>query len=185
MGINTLTVAHQVIQSHVKPGDFCVDATAGRGKDTAFLCGLTGNSGKVMAFDIQQEAVDSTKELLWQKGLEAQVILDSHSHMERYIPPESVDCMVFNFGYLPGGDHKLYTKAETSIPAIEQGMRLLKPGGLMSLCIYYGGDSGYEERDALLAYLPTIDPTSFTVLQCAFVNRGGDPPMPVFLWKMG
>lgn len=27
----------------------------------------------------------------------------------------------------------------------------------MSLCIYYGRDCGYEERDALLEFLETID----------------------------
>jgi hypothetical protein len=69
------------------------------------------------------------------------------------------------------------------IPAIEAGLRLLKPGGIMSLCIYYGGESGYEERDALLSYLSGIDNKQYTVIVNTFHNRTGDPPIPVFLYK--
>ena len=182
---NTLALAHQVIAEHVRPGDFCIDATAGRGRDTVFLCELVGETGKVLAFDIQEEAVASTCALLREKGLSdrAQVVLDSHSHMDQYAPPESVDCIVFNFGYLPGGDHTIFTRSETSIAAIEQGLKLLKPNGLMSLCIYYGGDSGYAEKDALLAYLKTIDSKRYTVVVCSFYNRPNDPPIPAFITR--
>lgn len=68
------------------------------------------------------------------------LILCGHEHMDRYLAPESVDGICFNFGYLPGGDHRIATQAETSVAAVEQGLRLLKPGGVMSLCIYSGGD---------------------------------------------
>lgn len=94
-----------------------------------------------------------------------------------------MDAIVFNFGYLPRGDHRIFTRAETSIPAIEQGLRLLKPGGVMSLCIYYGGDSGFEEKDALTAYLRTIDSKAFTVLLTEFWNRPNNPPIPAFILK--
>ena len=68
MRLNTLGIAHKIIAEHVKPGDLCIDATAGRGHDTAFLCELVGKEGKVLAFDIQQAAVDSTRALLAEKG---------------------------------------------------------------------------------------------------------------------
>ena len=74
------------------------------------------------------------------------MILDSHTQMEQYVKPDSVDGIYFNFGYLPGGDHELATKADTSVQAVETGLRLLKPGGVMALCIYSGGDTGFEER---------------------------------------
>ena len=35
----------------------------GKGNDTLFLCELAGEKGKVLAFDIQQEALDVTKEI--------------------------------------------------------------------------------------------------------------------------
>ena len=84
MQLNTLGVVHEFLRRHVKEGAFCIDATAGRGRDTALLCRLAGERGRVLSFDIQQSAVDQTKALLEQEGLSAQVILDSHAHMERY-----------------------------------------------------------------------------------------------------
>lgn len=182
---SALQIAHKAISEHVKPGDFCIDATAGRGRDTAFLCSLVGENGRVLAFDIQPEAVESAQRLLEREGFSAigRVVQDSHSNMERYADAGTASCVTFNFGWLPAGDHNIFTRAETSIPAIEQGLRLLKPGGLMSLCIYYGRECGFDERDALLEYLETLDSREFTVLACRFANRPNNPPIPVLIWK--
>ena len=157
----------------------------GRGKDTAFLCELVGEEGKVIAFDIQQEAVDSTEKLLNEKGLRnrAELHLVSHTEMDRYAAPGTVDAVVFNFGYLPGGDHTIFTHPDTSIIALEKALGLLKDKGVVCACIYHGGDTGYEERDRLLAYLKTLDPGKYTVLFTDFWNRPGDPPIPVFILK--
>ena len=103
--------------------------------------------------------------------------------MEQYAEEGTVDCITFNFGYLPRGDHRICTHPQTSIPAIQQGLRLLKPGGIMSLCVYYGGDSGFEEKDALMEYLQTIDSKVYTVLKLEFFNRPNCPPIPVMIWK--
>ena len=183
MQLNTLGLVHGFLRQHVKEGALCIDATAGRGRDTALLCRLAGERGKVLAFDIQQEAVDQTRTLLAREGLSAQVILDSHAHMERYAQAETVDCVVFNFGRLPGGDPRIFTRAESSVAAIGAGLRLLRPGGVMAIALYYGGENGYEERDAVLEYLKTVDDRAYTVLCCDWVNRRGEPPMPIFLWK--
>ena len=183
MGLNTLSLAHDFICRHVQPGAHCIDATAGRGRDTALLCELAGSSGHVWAFDIQQSAIDQTNALLASRGLSAEVILDSHVNMAQYVPPESIDCIVFNFGRLPGGDPNIFTTPDASIQAIEIGLSLLKPGGVMSLSLYYGGANGYEERDALLAYFRTIDDHKYSVLTCDWANRKNDPPIPVFLWR--
>ena len=66
---SALDIISKVIREHVKEGDLCIDATAGRGNDTAMLCELVGPSGKVIAFDIQEDAVRSTRELLEKKEL--------------------------------------------------------------------------------------------------------------------
>lgn len=185
LSFSALECAHKLIREHVQPGDLCIDATAGRGNDTALLCELTGSTGHVFAFDIQQDAVDSTNALLQTRGLSdiATVVHASHSTMADYAAENTVSCITFNFGWLPKGDHNIFTHADTSIAAIEQGLRLLQDGGLMSLCIYYGRETGFAERDALLAYLRTIDAKAFTVLHCEFANRQNCPPIPVFIWK--
>ena len=183
--MNALTLSHKFIGEHVKPGQLVIDATAGKGKDTLMLCKLVGDSGKVIAMDIQEAAITQTKELLVTEGWDhvAELHLDSHSNMSKYAEPGSVDCIVFNFGWLPGGDHNVFTHKETNIEAIEQGLTLLKSGGIMSLTVYYGRNNGYEERDAILDYLTTIDDTKYTVMVLNFTNRKNDPPFPVFIIK--
>lgn len=174
------------IELQIKPGDLCIDATVGNGHDTLFLSRLTGTTGHVLAFDIQQTALDSAKMRLEKHGAPKNVtfLLDSHSHMENYARPDTVSCIVFNFGYLPSGDHAIATRSETSIPAIRQGLELLKEDGLMSLCIYSGGDTGFEERDALLEYLKTLDPKKYLVILSCYYNRPNHPPIPVLIRKL-
>lgn len=181
--LNTLGIIHAFLQQNVHPGAFCIDATAGKGRDTALLCRLTGESGRVIAFDIQPEAVIQTKDFLVKNGLQAEVILDSHANMRNYAEPNTVDCIVFNFGRLPGGDPHIFTRADSSVKAIDAGLDLLKPNGVMAIALYYGGANGYEERDAILQHLRTLDDHTYSVLLSDWVNRPHDPPMPILVWK--
>ena len=183
MNLNTLGLVHEFLSQNVRPGSLCIDATAGKGRDTALLCRLTGSEGKVLAFDIQPQAVEQTKELLEKEGLRASVYQDSHANMAAYAQAGTVDAIVFNFGRLPGGDPHIFTVAESSIAAIDAGLALLKPGGVMAIALYYGKENGYAERDAILAYVRTVDDKRFSVLSCDWANRKNDPPLPVFIWK--
>ncbi len=180
------TWCRRMIREHVREGAFCIDATMGNGNDTEYLCTLAGESGRVLAFDIQAEALEHTKERLRQRlaFCNYELILDSHSRMDQYASPESADCIVFNLGYLPGGDHAVATKSETTIQAMEQGIALLKKGGLMNVCIYSGGDSGFEERDAVLSWLKGLDPRKYLVLVTQYFNRPNHPPIPAMVIKL-
>ena len=183
MQLNTLSMVHDFLRQNVHEGAFCIDATAGRGRDTALLCRLAGESGRVLSFDIQQSAIDQTKALLGQEGLDAEVILDSHANMENYAEAGTVDCVVFNFGRLPGGDPMIFTRAESSVAAIKAGLRLLKQGGVMAIALYYGKENGYDEKNAVLQCLRELDDRVYSVLCCEWSNRRGEPPMPIFIWK--
>ena len=182
---SALNIIHKIIRERIQPGDLCIDATAGRGNDALFLAELVGETGHVTAFDIQQDAVDSTKKLLEEHGMTSRtdVLLKSHSEMDEVFEEGTVSCITFNFGWLPKGDHNIFTNKSTSIPAIEKGLKLLKSGGMMTLIIYYGRETGFEERDALLEYLPTIDSSRFTVIEMPFVNRPTCPPIPIIILK--
>ena len=126
------------------------------------------------------EFIPITKEELADR---AELCLCGHEHMAEYAGEETVDVICFNFGYLPGGDHKVATHAETSMQAILQGLKLLKHGGMMSLCIYSGGDTGFEEKDAILNLLRTLPSREYTVIANEYYNRKNNPPMPVFIFK--
>lgn len=182
---SALNIIHKIVREKVQPGDICIDATAGRGNDTLLLSQLVGSEGRVTAFDIQPDAVESTRALLEANGMtdRAQVLLKSHSEMDELFEENTVSCIMFNFGWLPKGNHNIFTNKTTSIPAIEKGLKLLKSGGIMTLIIYYGRETGFEERDALLEFLPTIDNSKYTVIEMPFVNRQNCPPIPIIILK--
>lgn len=181
--LNALGLSHQFMAAHVREGAFCIDATAGKGRDTLFLCRLVGDSGRVLALDIQPDAVAQTTALLTGEGVahRAQVVQTCHSRLGDYAAPDSVDGIMFNFGWLPGGDHTTFSHADTSVAAVKAALTLLRVGGVMTLCLYYGRENGTAERDAILSFLPTIDPRRFTVIRGDFANRTGDVPIPVFI----
>lgn len=114
-------LCHFFIKSHITDASLCIDATSGNGNDTAFLCRLCAPGGHVLAFDIQDQAIINTGKRLKSEGLSeyADIIKDSHCNMNKYASAGSADCIVFNLGYLPGGDHSIATNL---IPAL----RLLK-----------------------------------------------------------
>ena len=186
---------HYFLREQVHEGDFCIDATCGNGHDTLLLCELVGDSGLVAGFDIQKEAVEKTETRLAETGMNGRgrIFCCGHEKMkEQLLQHEDcrkmleqtadgygkVSCIVFNFGYLPGGLHELATKAETSVVALEESLTILKRGGIISLCIYSGKDSGFEERDALLEYLKNLDRKKYLVIMSSYYNRPNHPPIP-------
>lgn len=181
---NALGLSHKYMAENVRSGAFLIDATAGRGRDTLLLSKLTGENGKVLAFDIQEHAIESTKELLHQNNAtNVTLICDCHSKMDQYADENSVDGIMFNFGWLPGGDHTRFSTAVTSLSAIEKGLKLLKVGGIMTLCLYCGKENGYEEKNEILKAISMLDQKKYSVLVCDFVNRKGDPPVCCMILK--
>lgn len=179
-----LIQAHQYAETVVRPGDRVVDATMGNGNDTLFLARLTGPGGKVYAFDIQEAALERTRERLEAHAVSGwcELIPDGHEHMDRHVA-EPVRLVMFNLGYLPGGDHTIGTRAETTIEAIEKSLSLISDDGLVVLVIYYGGDSGFQERDALLEYLAGLDGRRFSVMKTEFINQMNCPPILICIEK--
>lgn len=176
---------HKFVKDYIEPGDCCIDATCGNGYDTEFLCRIVGEQGIVYAFDIQESAIERTAERLERLGYTQRVKIFCESHVNMAVRVErEASVIMFNFGYLPGGDHSLATQPESSKKAVEQGLGLLKKGGIMSLCIYSGGDTGYAERDMLLTYLEELDPSKWLVIACSYYNRKNDPPQPVFVIRL-
>ena len=164
----------------------CIDATCGNGGDTAFLCRLTAPEGRVLGFDIQPEAIASTRARLEQAGVPAgQYALhcDSHAHLLQYVQPGTADAVMFNFGWLPGADHTVFSHAESSIPALEAAFDALRPGGVLSAILYSGRVIGSDEKTEILHWMRTLPLTRCTVLVCDFANWAETAPLPCFLLK--
>ena len=164
----------------------CVDATCGNGGDTAFLCRLTAPEGRVLGFDIQPEAIASTRARLEQARVPAgQYALhcDSHAHLLQYVQPGTVDAVMFNFGWLPGADHGVFSTADSSIPALEAALQAVRPGGVVSAILYSGAVIGTDEKQAVLAWLRALPLKDFTVLVCDFANWAETAPLPCFILK--
>ena len=171
------------ITEQVQPGDICIDDTMGNGNDTILLSSLCKETGHVYAFDIQEQALAHTRQRLLDADVPQNytLLLESHTNMDHYVQSESVSCIVFNLGYLPGGDHTKATHASSSIEALTKSLSLLKKGGLISLCIYSGGDSGFEERDAVLSWLKNLDSHKYLVIRSDYYNRPNNPPIPILI----
>ena len=58
------TWVHELFRLQVKEEGVYIDATMGNGHDTLFLCEMAGEKGKVLAFDIQERALEATDKLL-------------------------------------------------------------------------------------------------------------------------
>lgn len=184
MKINTTYLAKEFILATLKKGNIAIDATMGRGNDTLLLCELVGEDGKVFAFDIQEDAINSTKQKLEEYNFmdRVELILDSHENMDKYVN-KSVDLIVFNLGYLPKGNHNIATKPETTINALKKAMKILKIKGSISLCVYQGGDTGFLEKDMIFEFLKEIDYNKFTILITEFYNRPNFPPIFIKIIK--
>lgn len=181
---NSLAISHEIIKKLVKEGDTVVDATMGNGNDTLFLATLVGDKGKVYSFDIQACALKNTRRKLYEAGAQGcvELINDGHQNMDIYVSA-GIKAVMFNLGYLPKGDHSIGTKADTTIEALKKSMELLIAGGIIMMVIYYGGDSGFDEKEAVLEYLKTIDCRKYTVLVSDFVNQINCPPIAVCIEK--
>ena len=150
--------AHEAVASVLGEGSLAVDATAGNGHDTCFLAGQVGASGHVWALDVQPAAIEATSRKLADAGLVDRVTLlcESHAQMQDcagMAPAGRVGAVMFNLGYLPGSDRELVTRAESTIPALEQALTLLAPGGCLSVMVYRGHEGGDTEWDAVQRWL--------------------------------
>jgi len=182
---NSLRISHEIIKKVAGQGDIVVDATAGNGNDTLFLAHLVGSEGIVYAFDIQEIAILNTKKKLEEAKVydRVKLINDGHENIDKYIN-KNVKAVMFNLGYLPKGDHSRATKGKTTIKAIEKCLEILQAEGVITIVIYYGGDSGFEEKDEILSYIRSIDSKKYSVLVHEFVNQMNCPPIAVCIERI-
>jgi hypothetical protein len=175
--VSVLSFAHQLISQRTQLGDTVIDATLGNGVDALFLAKLVGSRGRVYGFDIQQQALDQTKMRLEKELPDASsfmyMSLLSHELMETVVPPDrhgKVAAVSFNLGYLPGADPQTITKQESTLPALEASLRLLRQGGVLTIVLYSGHEGGQKEAEAVDQWARQLPLAAFQVLRYQFAN---------------
>ena len=159
------------IMEHLREGDVAVDFTMGNGNDTLFLSKAVGESGRVYAFDIQEDALISTREHLAANGAPENytLICASHHRVKEFVN-EPIKAGMFNLGYLPRSGRKaVTTMRETTMPAVEAALELLAPDGVLIVAIYPGHEEGALEGEMLREYFAGLSkyricPSEFKIL---------------------
>ncbi|MEM7762868.1 MAG: class I SAM-dependent methyltransferase [Pseudomonadota bacterium] len=161
------TLAQHFIRDSIAPGATVLDATMGNGHDTLFLARCVGDAGRVLALDRQADAVQSTNARLVSAGLRdrAQLIRGDHATIEQDLPQPCppLAAIMFNLGYLPGGDKQVTTAATSTLHGIRFALGHLSPSGRMTCMAYRGHDSGPEEANAVASLLQALAYERFTV----------------------
>ena len=179
-----VALSHLIMRSYLHDGDRAVDATCGNGSDTLLMAGIVGDTGRVWAFDIQQTAIDQTAHRLAEAGVGARVelICGGHETMSDHVT-ETVSLVMFNLGYLPGGDRSIITRPETTGPALETALACLKPGGVLAVTIYPGHVGGKREQHLVDSWSVGLDPRSFHAWRMGQTNAAPDAPYFMLIQK--
>ncbi len=177
--IDLLSLQKHFILTHLGEGDTAVDFTMGNGHDTEFLSKTVGESGKVFAFDIQEQALASTADNLKNSGCPDNytLILDSHHHIKKYVNGP-IKAGMFNLGYLPGGDKSITTMRATTLPAIEAAISLLDRDAVLCVAIYPGHAEGDAEGRLVCEYLASLSRHTVCATRINILNS---PTSPYFI----
>ena len=185
--------SHELLAEVVVAGDLAVDLTAGNGHDALMLFQLVGESGRVVAFDIQDQALQSTEQRLKDAGAVVHrvgthgplligtgvsLIAACHSEMGRYLSA-APKAIVANLGYLPGGDQQLITRPETTRAALLTSCELLAPGGRLAVVVYPEHAGGREEAARVDTLFRSLSESEFDVLCLRVGNRRTAPYLQV------
>ena len=174
-------LAHTMLREVIRTGDTVIDATAGHGHDTVFLAKQVGAHGRVLAFDLQESAIDSARARISRTDLADRVEFHqtSHARLAEFASPDSVTAVMFNLGYLPGEDHELTTMADETLAALDAASGLLKSGGVLSVVCYPGHPAGAAEAPAVEARLAYLTQCGWRVAKYAML--GTLKPAPYLL----
>jgi len=156
-----------------------IDATCGNGKDSLFLASLVQHQkdSSLFCIDIQECALQTTQHLLEEEI--PQILPKTHfiqgSHEK--LPALPLSLIVYNLGYLPGGDKTLTTCVPSSLQSFSLALQLLLPGGLMSVTCYPGHIEGQKEEKACYTLFSSLDPKEWNVTFFTWPHRGKAPSL--------
>jgi len=176
-----LDFAHTLAGRGVEAGGLAIDATVGNGHDTLFLAQSVGPTGTVVGFDVQETALTEARRRLRAEGAQASVRLvqAGHETMAQELCPAqtgAAGAVMFNLGYLPGGDHAVTTSPETTRRALAASAELLRPGGVLTVVAYTGHEGGDAEAHAVREWVAACPHERFRCVSYRLANANNDPP---------
>ncbi len=183
-GRRSLTeIAQEAWSRYLRPGSWALDATAGNGLDTECLARLVGKEGRVFAVDIQEIALEITRQRLLKAGLADRVSLvrGDHGRLRELLACGTrgrIGLACFNLGYLPNGDHAIRTRPSGTIPALMEALLQLAPDGALSVVTYRGHDGAMEEAAAVERFFNTL-PRPWTCVE-QLATGSAEKPGPVW-----
>jgi hypothetical protein len=157
-----VSLSHLLLHSFVRDGHSAVDPTCGNGNDTLLLARLAGVRGHVWGFHVQRQAIEETGSLLAEAGLSSRVTLlpVGHEELAQHVAVP-LQAVLFNLGYLPGGDRGIITRPDTTGIALEQSLGLLSAGGVVIVTVYPGHVGGSEEQHSVEKWAAGLDSRAF------------------------
>lgn len=166
-----------VTLKYIEQGDTVIDATCGTGQDTVSLAVAVGKEGTVYAFDIQKKALLLTEARLRAHGFSnVRIIPESFVSMRSHIAGGSAAAVVFNLGYLPGGDHSITTTAETTLEGLKCALDTIRPGGIVTVVLYDGHEEGSAEKKQVLEWAESLDTKKYHAAYVSLLNQQNNPP---------
>lgn len=167
-----LDLAHQIWAKAAQPGDWAIDATCGNGHDTAYLA---QHYSGVIGLDIQEKALENTQKLLQEGGVAHKVQLYRQSHETFPSIPHPIRLVVYNLGYLPGGDKGLTTQVPSTLVSIRHALAISR--GLISITCYPGHPEGQREEEAILELCQGLPADACSVSFHCWRNRQKAPSL--------
>ncbi|WP_262966967.1 tRNA (mnm(5)s(2)U34)-methyltransferase [Methylobacter psychrophilus] len=187
--ISLVNTAHNFIKEILHPGAIAIDATVGNGHDTLFLVKQVSPSGKVFGFDIQQAAIESTRaKFLQTQGMKCLTLIQaSHADMSDIIPANhhgNISVIMFNLGYLPGGDKNIITCTDSTITALHSACELLSSQGIITIMAYPGHSGGDLETAQVKNWCEQLDKEHFKIDIIYSVDNKDSAPRLFVIQKM-
>ncbi|MBS3954814.1 MAG: class I SAM-dependent methyltransferase [Methylomicrobium sp.] len=183
--ISLVNLIHNRLDTLLHNGDTVIDATAGNGNDTCFLAEKIAPDGRVYGFDIQDQALEKTRSALVHRHLAAYAVLinASHADMKQWIHSSHVGqikAVLFNLGYLPGGDKSVITTSESTLAALAVSLELISTDGIVSILAYPGHAGGSQETGRVREGCLNLDKARYS-MEIIYSDEQ-NPQAPVLFW---
>lgn len=173
---------HFIWSGYLIEGMKVLDATVGNGQDAEFICKRIGKAGTLEGIDIQNIAVEKSRERLTESGLSNfNLICIDHSEIESLYSSDTFDMAVYNLGYLPTTNKTITTTMQKTERSLNTALHLIKVGGVISVTVYPGHEEGRAESDWIQSWANHLNSKIYHVMKLVYMNQGKGAPYLILI----